>query len=271
MSTEAAALAVRKLRCWWAALGKRKTHEAFPPTGSATKFKQTLLPSLRSSPVSRPPSCILHPVSCWQSGSKKSRAKEGAKRRAENWVGGSGGGSVGGPVTALGWHKCAHGARQKVSWQEPGLPKRKWLVRPWNGKGMVGSGWLGPGLLSSFPSANGGGRERAEGDVLYFLKMSSKIWTLYPGNGSCSICKEVTQGAGSTAPARPPSTKHSVDMDMNVDLDGLIKAGKQQRQETRTTTKRGRAPGHRWNVHTSETGHTQHRRKSCSNAAKCKY
>lgn len=168
-------------------------------------------------------------------------------------------------------HKCAHGARQKVSWQEPGLPKRKWLVRPWNGKGMVGSGWLGPGLLSSFPSANGGGREKAEGDVLYFLKMSSKIWTLYPGNGSCSICKEVTQGAGSTAPARPPSTKHSVDMDMNVDLDGLIKAGKQQRQETRTTTKRGRAPGHRWNVHTSETGHTQHRRKSCSNAANSKY
>jgi len=67
---------------------------------------------------------ILHPASCILLAKRKQKEKS-ERRRWKRRRNGMGGGSVGGPVTALGWHKCAHGARQKVSWQEPGLPKRK--------------------------------------------------------------------------------------------------------------------------------------------------
>jgi len=68
---------------------------------------------------------ILHPASCILLAKRKQKEKSERRRRRRRRRNGMGGGSVGGPVTALGWHKCAHGARQKVSWQEPGLPKRK--------------------------------------------------------------------------------------------------------------------------------------------------
>lgn len=144
----------------------------------------------------------------------------------------------------LGWHKCAHGKRQKVSCQEPGLPypKGKWLVG--GAMGQVGGGWWAEWnvrrvVCYRYPTANRANRGRRTlfpENVLENMNIISRKRKLQHLQGSDNAriraagvaWQGAEAGAGqefgwqeTTEQEAAEDTKHFVDMDVNVDLDGF--------------------------------------------------